>query len=79
MLKVIDQKYPAPSPVLRSLMVALLFGLFIGLFLVFFEPFDINLSTHKNKTFELLFYGFITTVVLVVFLYLLPIVNKKEV
>ncbi len=73
MLRILIQKYPAPSPVLRNLIIALLFGLFIGLFLLFFEPFDINLSSNENKIYQLLFFGCITTIVLVVFLYILPL------
>ena len=69
----LNQKYPAPKPELRSIITAILFGLFVGLFLLFFEPFDINLSTHKNKTIELLFFGAITTIILLVFLYLFPL------
>lgn len=72
MLQLIEQKYPAPRPIIRSLIIAILFGIFIGLFLLFFEPFDINLSTSKNKVFETLFFGFITTFVLLIFLYILP-------
>lgn len=77
MLKIVNQKYPSPSPVLRSLIIAILFGVFIGLFLVFFEPFDINLSTNENKVFQLLFFGCITTIVLAIFLYLLPLLLPK--
>ncbi len=73
MLRIIDQKYPAPRPVLRNLIIAILFGLFIVLFLLFFEPFDINLSTSENKVFQLLFFGCITTIVLLFFLYILPL------
>lgn len=77
MLRIIEQKYPAPIPVLRNLIIAILFGLFIGLFLLFFEPFNINLSTNKNKVFQLLFFGCITTIVLLVFLYILPLLLPK--
>ena len=73
MLRIIDQKYPGPRPVLRNLIIAILFGLFIVLFLLFFEPFDINLSTSENKVFQLLFFGCITTIVLLFFLYILPL------
>ncbi len=72
MLRILNQKYPAPIPELRSLITAMLFGLFIGLFLLFFEPFDINLSTNENKVFQLLFFGFITAIVLVIFLFIFP-------
>ena len=77
MLRIVEQKYPAPIPVLRNLIIAILFGIFIGLFLLFFEPFNINLSTNKNKVFQLLFFGCITTIVLLVFLYILPLLLPK--
>ena len=77
MFRIVNQKYPAPIPELRSLIIAILFGLFIGLFLLFFEPFNINLSTNKNKVFQLLFFGFISTIVLLTFLYILPLLFSK--
>jgi len=77
MFYILNQKYPAPKPEVRSVITAILFGSFIGLFLLFFEPFDINLSTHDNKTFEVLFFGIITTTVLLVFLYFLPLLFPK--
>ncbi len=40
---------------------------------MFFEPFDINLSNDKNKVFQLLFFGCITTIVLIIFLYIFPL------
>lgn len=72
MLTILDQKYPAPKPTLRSIIVALFFGLFIGLFLLFFEPFGTNLNTNVSKEFQLFFFGFITTLVLLIFLVSLP-------
>ncbi len=77
MLRILTQKYPAPSPVLRNLITAVLFGLFIALFLLFFEPFDINLSNNEDKVFQLFFFGFITTIVLVLFLYIFPLLLPK--
>tara|TARA_R110002126_G_scaffold286177_3_gene437660 strand:- start:1900 stop:2763 length:864 start_codon:yes stop_codon:yes gene_type:complete len=77
MLRILTQKYPAPSPVLRNLITATSFGLFIALFLLFFEPFDINLSNNENKVSQLLFFGCITTIVLVLFLYILPLLLPK--
>lgn len=77
MLGIIDQKYPAPNPDLRSIATSLMFGVFIGLFLLFFEPFDINLSTNENKVFQLLFFGLITTIVFLIFLYILPLALPK--
>ena len=77
MLRILIQKYPAPRPILRNLIIAILFGLFIGLFLLFFEPFDINLSTNENKIFQLLFFGCITTIILLIFLYIFPLLLPK--
>ena len=77
MLRILIQKYPAPTPVLRNLIIAILFGLFIALFLLFFEPFGLNESTSENKVFQLLFFGFITTAVLLIFLYFFPILFPK--
>jgi len=77
MLRILTQKYPAPRPVLRNLITAVLFGLFIALFLLFFEPFDLNLSNNEDKVFQLLFFGCITTFVLVLFLYIFPLLLPK--
>lgn len=71
----LNQAYPAPRPGLRSITISVLFGLFIGLFLWFFEPFDINLYLYENG--ELLFFGLISSAVLLVFLHLLPLWFSK--
>ena len=70
---VLDNPYPSPSPEVRNLLVALLFGVFISFFLIFFEPFGIDLASGKTKLYPLFFFGLITTIVLSVFLYLLPL------
>lgn len=77
MLKIVNHKYPAPRPGTRSFIVAILFGFFIGLFLLFFEPFDINLSKNENKVFQLIFFGCITTIVLLIFLIILPLLPTR--
>jgi len=77
MLSILDQEYPAPRPTKRSITTSILFGLFIGLFLWFFEPFDINLSTGEDDVSDMFFYGLITTVVLLIFLCLLPLLLPK--
>lgn len=77
MLKILNRKYPAPSAGVRSLITSILFGLFIALFLMFFEPFDINLTSYENKTWVLLFFGLITTIVLLVFLHIMPLLFVK--
>lgn len=69
---ILNNAYPSPSPETRNLGVAVLFGIFISFFLIFFEPFDIDIVSGKTKIFPLLFFGLITTTVLSVFLYLLP-------
>mgnify|MGYP001317947129 CR=1 FL=1 len=77
MLSILNSKYTAPIPELKSVTKAIFFGLFIGLFLIFFEPFDINLSTNENKYYQLLFFGCITTIVLLVFFYVFPLLFPK--
>ena len=73
MLRILIQKYPAPSPVLKNLIISVLSGVFIALFLIYFEPFNINLLRNENKVFQLLGFGFITTIVLFLFIYVFPL------
>ena len=73
MLRILVQEYPAPRPVLKSLIIAVLSGLFIALFLLYFEPFNLHLNTDGNKVFHMLFFGCITTFVLLVFLFVFPL------
>ena len=73
MLRILVQKYPAPKPVLRNLIIAVLTGLFIALFLLYFEPFNFHLNTIENKVFHMFFFGCITTFILLFFLYVFPL------
>jgi len=73
MLRILVQKYPAPKPVLRNLIIAVLTGLFIALFLLYFEPFNFHLNTDEKKVFHMSFFGCITTFVLLFFLYVFPL------
>ena len=73
MLRILVQEYPAPRPVLKSLIIAVLSGLFIALFLLYFEPFNFHLNTDGNKVFHMSFFGCITTFVLLFFLYVFPL------
>ena len=73
MLRILVQEYPAPRPVLKSLIIAVLSGLFIALFLLYFEPFNLHLNTDGNKVFHMSFFGCITTFVLLLFLYVFPL------
>ena len=73
MLRILVQEYPAPRPVLKSLIIAVLSGLFIALFLLYFEPFNLHLNTDGNKVFHMSFFGCITTFVLLFFLYVFPL------
>lgn len=77
MLSLLNQKYPAPVPESRSIIIALFFGLFIGSFLVFFEPFDININYGEDQVLEVFFFGFISTLVLILFLFVLPYLLPK--
>jgi len=73
MLRILIQKYPAPRPVLKSLIIAVSTGVFIALFLLYFEPFNFHLNTDGNKVFHMSFFGCITTFVLLFFLYVFPL------
>ena len=73
MLRILIQKYPSPSPVLKNLIISVLSGVFIALFLIYFEPFNINLLRNENKVFQLLGFGCITTIVLLLFIYVFPL------
>ena len=73
MLRILIQKYPAPKPVLKSLIIAVSTGVFIALFLLYFEPFNFHLNTDGNKVFHMSFFGCITTFVLLVFLFVFPL------
>ena len=73
MLRILSKEYPAPRPVLKSLIIAVLSGLFIALFLLYFQPFNLHLNTDGNKVFHMSFFGCITTFVLLVFLYVFPL------
>jgi len=73
MLRILVQEYPAPRPVLKSLIIAVLSGFFIALFLLYFEPFNLHLNTDGNKVFHMSFFGCITTFVLLFFLFVFPV------
>ena len=70
MTKSLLQKYPPPDQGFKGLVTALLFGLFIATFLLFFQPFEINKGDYDNL--EVLFFGIITTFTFIVFQLLLP-------
>ncbi|NOX52688.1 MAG: hypothetical protein GXP16_19460 [Gammaproteobacteria bacterium] len=72
MFKMLNQEYPPPEIELRSVLIALAFGLFIGSFLVFFQPFDLNVAEYENKNLKIFFFGVISTGVLLVFFVFLP-------
>ncbi|MEM0930829.1 MAG: LytTR family DNA-binding domain-containing protein [Bacteroidota bacterium] len=70
---ILNSEYPAPAPSVRNILVALAFGIFIAFFLIFFEPFNIDIDSGRTKVMPLLFYGFITSLVLFVSFYVLPL------
>jgi len=72
MFSILNQYYPPPEIEKRNVLVAVLFGTFIGFFLIFFQPFDINLSNYENKNLKIFFFGVISTCVLLIFFILLP-------
>ena len=73
----LNQVYPAPQPSQRTVLIALLFGLFIGGFLWYFEPFDIDISRNRLDGLRVWGFGLISSAVLIVFLYLIPFFFPK--
>ncbi len=73
----LNHEYPAPAPEARNIIVAVFFGIFISFFLIYFEPFDINIAAGQYTIQSLFFFGLITTSVLIIFLYLLPLTFPK--
>ncbi|MEM1356940.1 MAG: LytTR family DNA-binding domain-containing protein [Bacteroidota bacterium] len=71
-ITILNQAFPPPSPNRKNAVLALLSGLFIGSFLLFFQPFAIDRVSYTYPTLSLLGYGLITTLTLLVFLCLLP-------
>lgn len=68
----LNYEYPAPKGDKKDLLISVLFGLFIGLFLWFFEPFDLNLAIYENQEVVMALFGLITTLVMLLFLFVLP-------
>jgi len=71
-LTFLKQPYPPPKGSQRDLTISLLFGLFVACFLLFFEPFDLNILRYDNKTIVITFFGVITGVIMLFFFYILP-------
>ncbi|MEM6725507.1 MAG: LytTR family DNA-binding domain-containing protein [Bacteroidota bacterium] len=69
----LNQVYPAPSPSKYSVLIALLFGLFIGGFLWYFEPFDIDIQNGRLDSLRVWGFGLISSVALLIGLYLVPL------
>ena len=58
-------------------MISVLFGVFIAFFLIFFEPFAIDVSNGKYTTNSLLLFGGITAIVLLIYLVALPYLFQR--
>lgn len=71
-LQFLEEAYPAPQGGWYELMTSLAFGLFIAFFLLFFEPFDLNILDYPNKELTNAFYGLITSGTMLIFLVILP-------
>lgn len=70
MIGVFGSHYPPPDSGKTGYVIAILFGVFIGLFLLFFQPFDLNVS--KFTSVEVLFFGVISTFTFLFYQILLP-------
>lgn len=71
-MNIFNKLYPPPQGGYFELTTSLLFGLFIAVFLLFFEPFDINVINYQNKVLKIAFFGIITFGVLILFLVIFP-------
>lgn len=71
-IKVLNKAYPAPKGGQYELTIAFLFGLFIACFLIYFEPFDLNIARYPNKKLTISFFGVISFGVIAVFIVLIP-------
>ena len=72
---ILNQDYPPPNNSTKNVAIALGFGLFIAAFLIFFEPFDINIRNYS--TGELSIFGLITTLCFLFFQNLFPALFPK--
>ncbi|MEM1327423.1 MAG: LytTR family DNA-binding domain-containing protein [Bacteroidota bacterium] len=72
-LSIFRQHYPAPRGGRREVWIAVLFGVFVGCFLVFFRPFNLNNQPDINTPIAVAAYGLISAMVLLFFLVALPL------
>jgi hypothetical protein len=62
--KLLKEPFPLDHSPQKALWTSFLFGLFIFLFLLFFQPFGLNNYQSENKLWQILGYGVLTSVVL---------------
>lgn len=73
MIDFLQQRYPPPPKGKRGLLISALFGIFIGAFLLFFQPFALNLLPAEGKVLKMSGFGLITALVFLVFHNGLPV------
>ena len=69
-------KKPYPK-ILNPFKVSITVGLFISFFITIFQPFGLQYFQSEYKTLILIGYGFITTLILIIYLFLLPNIFQK--
>lgn len=74
MLKILEQPYPHSDSNSTKAFISLGTGFFIALFLIYFEPFSINELTTPHKTIFLAGYGIISTIIMLVFYFIVPFI-----
>lgn len=62
--KLLKEPYPLNHSLQKVLWTSLLFGLFIFLFLLLFQPFGLNNYHAENKVWQILGYGLLTSIIL---------------
>lgn len=75
--KILHEPYPLDNSYKRAIVSAVLFGLFIALFLLFFQPFGLTSYKSDTKTLEIAAYGLVTTFCLLFNFFLFSTLFKK--
>lgn len=70
--RILNGAYRPPRAGWAGFLISILFGLFIAFFLLFFKPFALNSPHYAGKNLEILFFGLISTLVLLVFNLIFP-------
>lgn len=74
-----NKKYPRSSNPRTQVLITIGFGVFVALFLAVFQPFELSSPEVTNRYLKIMGYGFITSIVLVVYHQLVvPRLNERN-